>query len=336
MRFRGPRIAAAVVSAISLAAGLPLLAGAALPTAVAAAPPGSSSTTTTTTTPATATTRPPHVVPPTTTTLPAAANPLLAKAVSLAGTIVGDQESAMAAAERYDEELISLRRTEKALAQVSTALATTERQLAHEKSVLSGAAIVVYVQDYGSSTEGVVLSSTIGQGVTASVYANVGLNRLNSAVDAVEALASSLKAERASRLGELSDKRHELAAIESAKLAANTASLVAESQLGHVEAQLISLVGPAKAAKLLDLLSGAGRYTGPNLGGKHVGKIATAAEGLKAVAAARKLIGVPYVWGGDTKHGVDCSGLTMLAWSAAGIGLEHGATAQWEESKPVS
>jgi len=37
------------------------------------------------------------------------------------------------------------------------------------------------------------------------------------------------------------------------------------------------------------------------------------------VAVAERLLGVPYLWGGKTSLGLDCSGLTQLALAAAGI-----------------
>ena len=47
-----------------------------------------------------------------------------------------------------------------------------------------------------------------------------------------------------------------------------------------------------------------------------------------AVAAARAQLGKPYQWAGAGPDTFDCSGLTMVAWRAAGVTLPHNAAAQ--------
>jgi len=58
--------------------------------------------------------------------------------------------------------------------------------------------------------------------------------------------------------------------------------------------------------------------------------------GLVAVQSAESYLGVPYVWGGASMNGVDCSGLTMLAWGQAGVSLLHSAWFQYGESTHIS
>ena len=81
---------------------------------------------------------------------------------------------------------------------------------------------------------------------------------------------------------------------------------------------------------------------GPGTGGGQPGygqpldPVGTNTQGQQAVAAAESYLGVPYVWGGASRQGVDCSGLAMLVWEAAGVDLLHGATIQDQESVRVS
>ena len=46
------------------------------------------------------------------------------------------------------------------------------------------------------------------------------------------------------------------------------------------------------------------------------------------VAVAERLLGVPYLWGGKTNLGIDCSGLVQVALNAAGTGCPRDSDMQ--------
>ena len=60
------------------------------------------------------------------------------------------------------------------------------------------------------------------------------------------------------------------------------------------------------------------------------------AKGTEIVNYAKKFLGVPYVYGGASSTGFDCSGFTMYVYNHFGISMKHGAQAQAKLGTKIS
>jgi cell wall-associated NlpC family hydrolase len=68
--------------------------------------------------------------------------------------------------------------------------------------------------------------------------------------------------------------------------------------------------------------------------GPGVGPVSGVAR--TALTAAKHMIGTPYVWGGESPKGFDCSGLVQWAFAKAGISVARTTQQQIQQGRPVS
>jgi cell wall-associated NlpC family hydrolase len=66
------------------------------------------------------------------------------------------------------------------------------------------------------------------------------------------------------------------------------------------------------------------------------GTVAPPSQYGGVVGIAMHYLGVPYVWGGSSPSGFDCSGFVMYVYSQMGVSLPHYTGAQWNVGVPVS
>jgi murein DD-endopeptidase len=56
----------------------------------------------------------------------------------------------------------------------------------------------------------------------------------------------------------------------------------------------------------------------------------------QVIFTAMQMVGVPYLWGGSTPAGFDCSGLVQYAYSNAGLQVPRTAAAQFAAATPLT
>jgi cell wall-associated NlpC family hydrolase len=127
-----------------------------------------------------------------------------------------------------------------------------------------------------------------------------------------------IEAQLASRRQLLSSIKSEITRIKAAE-AAQQRQLAAAAQARLAGAQPVTDVGVGVSASTPE----GSTVAPPNVHGGVVG-------------IAMQYLGVPYVWGGSSPRGFDCSGLVAYVFAQIGVSLPHSSYAQFGMGTPVS
>lgn len=155
------------------------------------------------------------------------------------------------------------------------------------------------------------------------------MQRANDANGELIAQIAAAKVEIRKRSEELARQERQLAADDAAQLAAKRrieAGLSAlEASKAKISREIQNLIEQAQARAD----AAARAAAGGGGGGVDIPIPPSSTLGGQAAAIAMQYLGTPYVWGGASPSGFDCSGLTMYVWGQLGVGLPHNAAAQY-------
>jgi peptidoglycan DL-endopeptidase CwlO len=135
--------------------------------------------------------------------------------------------------------------------------------------------------------------------------------------------------QREAELERARNEQERVVAEQSAKKASIESQLAARQRLLSSIKSEIEQLKRQEAAQQARLVNQAETRLSGGGGGNPAGH----AGGV--VGIAMNYLGVPYVWGGASPSGFDCSGFTMYVYAQVGISLPHNAAMQYGMGSPV-
>ena len=111
--------------------------------------------------------------------------------------------------------------------------------------------------------------------------------------------------------------------------------VIYHSHIGYIRSDYLDLTEipyENKASKKEPLFFVNGQSTGvtPSASALNGGSTTTSSTRQQIIDNAKKLLGTPYVWGGTTPKGFDCSGFVQYVFNQSGISLPRTTTEQYK------
>ena len=239
------------------------------------------------------------------------------------------QEHFSAVNENYNEALYQLQQAQEHLEEAKAMRDAAQTQSDEARGRLEARAVQAYT-DMGSQYEALLSADSLtefsdrlefigaitqtdsnlaAEADTAAQRAAWATQEYDSAVADAQAKADAAQQQREQAASDL----NEMQALAS-QLDAEYQQAVREQQQALEQQQQAT----APVQPPTDSSGGGGFVPPPNSSGAQI-----------AIAAARSVIGAPYVFGAAGPDAFDCSGLTSWAWAQAGVYLPHSAAAQY-------
>ncbi|CAM3551536.1 NlpC/P60 family protein [Stackebrandtia soli] len=219
-------------------------------------------------------------------------------------------EELEAVIEDYNGANEDLKKTEKRIKKIEKSLPKLEEEAEEARLAATDIAVAAYTKGNDLSAVGSILGGSP-----------------NRAIDRITAM-SALNASQAEDLDRFIEAQtnleEELATLEETKVSQKAIKKEIGKKKSKIEGEM---------ADLDELKAQLSPPSAPDISQFPPAPSGAAGD---AVSFAYAQVGEPYSWGAAGPDAWDCSGLTMGAWNAAGVGLPHNAASQYNSMPHVS
>jgi cell wall-associated NlpC family hydrolase len=263
-----------------------------------------------------------------------------AQAQSIVSQITSLEMRVSAAIERWNNANVKLDRISGDLQRSQYELGVARKNLKHAQTALMRQAAEIYTSGDSNSTLEVLLGSSNLDDLLDRLDTVSRVNdQRSSVVGEVKTFRGSV-ARQATRLKQAKIQQRQIVADRAAQKQWIQSQLAQRERLLSSVRDEIAHLKAVERSRQLALVqrarSAAARppVTSFGVGGTVTGEAAPAAAPAASkyggvVGIAMQFLGVPYVWGGSSPSGFDCSGLVVYAFGQMGISLPHSTYSLW-------
>jgi cell wall-associated NlpC family hydrolase len=237
------------------------------------------------------------------------------------------------ATERYDDARVRFAEANRRLTVVKHRLAAKQAEVDAMQSSVGQLASAAYRSGGLDPTMQILLADD----PEAFLQSAVALNQLGRQQEATLERVVAARQGLASARNDVTQQRAQASAladqIASQKKAIETKLDEARQLLGTLQADQY-----AKYTAAVHAVAARGRQVASRSRAGDIPSYDGPASGRasEAIKTAYAQLGDPYVYGAAGPGSFDCSGLTMFAWSAAGVSLPHSSSAQYSSTRHVA
>lgn len=233
--------------------------------------------------------------------------------------------------QKYDLAQIKLHKITYEIKDTKSEVAVIKTEVNKGAKQLSADAVFAYVTNGAAASNNPLFSNSAAKIGATNVYSQLAEGNISSTISSLKSYRIELVQERSILADEVSRAAYLTRAAANSYHSANVYQASLNHALSEVKGSIATYIAQAQAAASAKTVT---QFNSASLNDGMVNPPPDSRANI-AIDEAERYIGVWYAWGGASRAGVDCSGLIMLAYDAAGIDFPHYSGAMYEDTERV-